>query len=403
MKIYYLGQVSMANRGCEALIRSNTKIIREKYPDARFLCPSENLALDSRQWQDAALHGIEFVPVPSFPTSLKVWSRIFDAVPPARKIGVLPFSLDTDTLRRISEVDAVVMTGGDIISLEYGLNTLYFWAGLVDAAHRLGKPTHLLAASVGPFTKDPLTEKHMIAHLKHYTSISVRETASFEYLMRLGIANVRLVTDPAFVMEPQLFDTSAFLTPGRDHVGFNVSPLVRKFRADDASRVAFDVGIQAFLRRIIAETEDNVLLVPHVDPLVGAWDNSDRTYMAKLMVGLSDLGSRITMTPDLLNAAQIKHALGQCRYFIGARTHATIGAISRSVPTLSIAYSVKAIGINKDLFGHTRYVLPTPDVTEQTLWSGLEMLRLEEAEIKATLAEKLPVWKATARESLFAL
>lgn len=66
MKFYYLGQVSMANRGCEALIRSNTKIIREKYPEAQFLCPSHDAALDRKQWPNAEEHGISFVPVPDF-------------------------------------------------------------------------------------------------------------------------------------------------------------------------------------------------------------------------------------------------------------------------------------------------------------------------------------------------
>lgn len=41
--------------------------------------------------------------------------------------------------------------------------------------------------------------------------------------------------------------------------------------------------------------------------------------------------------------------------FAGARTHSTIAALSSGVPTLSFAYSIKATGINRDLFGHTDY------------------------------------------------
>lgn len=400
MKFYYLGQVSMANRGCEALIRSNTKIIRERYPDASFLCPSYDAARDVRQWPDAAAQGIEFVPVPAFPVPLKVYGRLFAKVPPLRNLGALPIDFDARSKMLLRDVDAVLMTGGDIISLDYGLNSLYFWTGLVDAAHRLGKPTHLLAASVGPFTKDPLTERHMVAHLKRYTSITVRETPTLAYLQGLGIENVRLVADPAFVLDPEPFDTAAFMPATREWLGFNVSPLVRKFRADEASRRAFDAGIRDFIRRVVAETDMGVLLIPHVDPLAGTDDNSDRAYMTGLMAGLEDLGPRLAMTPDLLNAAQIKHVLGRCRYFMGARTHATIGAISQGVPTLSIAYSVKAVGINKDLFGSTDYVLSTPDVTAQTLSQGFEKLRARESEIKAQRHEKLPSWRQSARESV---
>lgn len=398
MKFYYLGQVSMANRGCEALIRSNTKIIREKYPEAQFLCPSHDAALDRKQWPNAEEHGISFVPVPDFPTPLKVYGRLFKAVPAIRNLGALPIQFDSKSRALLADVDAVLMTGGDIISFDYGLNALYFWAGLVDAAHRMGKPTHLLAASVGPF-KDPLTERQMIDHLKRYTTISVRETASFDYLKSLGITNVYLVADPAFVLDAEEFDTSGFMAQGNEWLGFNVSPLVRKFRVDDASREAFDNDIKAFIRRVVTETSLSVIMIPHVDPLTGTWDNSDRAYMSRLIQGMEDLGPRISMTPDLLNASQIKHVLSKCRYFMGARTHATIGALSKGVPTLSIAYSVKALGINRDLFGSTDYVLPTPDVSATTLWDSLQMLQREEDVIKAKLAEKIPVWKLRARES----
>lgn len=400
MKFYYLGQISMANRGCEALIRSNTCMIRERHPTAELLCPSENIRLDEKQWPDAAEHGIRFVPMPPFPISLKIYGRFYSALPAIRNLGMLPIGVDAQTRAILADVDGVLMTGGDIISLDYGLNALYFWAGLVDAAHRIGKPTHLLAASVGPFTKDPLTERQMIAHLKRYTSISVRETASLDYLKGRGIENVKLVADPAFVMKPELFETTAFMPEGREYLGFNVSPLVRKFRTDEASRRAFDEGIITFIRRVATETKLSVMLIPHVDPLSGQWDNSDRQYMLALKGHLSDLGNRISMMPELLNAAQIKHVLGKCRYFIGARTHATIGAISQHVPTLSIAYSVKAVGINKDLFGSTKYVLPTPDTSAETLWAGYKLLEMDEGKIKALLVEKLPIWQKSARRSV---
>lgn len=403
MKIYLLGQISLANRGCEALVRSLSLMIRERFPGAQLFCPSENAELDLRQWPNAAEDGINFVGMPSFPTTLKIWGRLFRAVPPVRRLGVLPFSLPTEAQKQIQSADAVVMTGGDIISLDYGLNPLYFWSGLADAAHRLKKPTHLLAASVGPFSKDPLTEKHMIAHLRRYTSISVRETATLDYLKRLGLPDVRLVADPAFVLRAAPIDVSDFINPETDYIGLNVSPLVRKVLTDKASRQRFDYAIRRFIRVIVTESDNNVVLIPHVDPLAGEWENSDRAYMRLLHRDLTDLGSRVSMTPDLLNAAQIKHVIGRCRYFIGARTHATIAAISQGVPTLSLAYSVKALGINKDLFGSTRYVLSISDISTETLCTGLALLRSDEAAFKAVVAEKLPLWQARAREALAVL
>jgi colanic acid/amylovoran biosynthesis protein len=396
MKFFYAGQMSMGNRGCEALIRSNTMLIRERYPDARFFCPSEDEVLDRKQWPQAAEMGVDFTSVMRFPRELALWSKILKVTPSARGVGVLPIRLDRNTRQAVANSDAVLMTGGDIISLDYGLSSLYYWVGIVNAARRLGKPTHLLAASVGPFTADPVVERQMAAHLKRYTSITVRETASQNYLHNLGI-DAKLVADPAFVLMPEQIDTSEFMVPGRDYLGLNVSPLVRKFRNSDASRAAFDADIVNFVKKVVTETSLDVIMIPHVDPLSGSHENSDRSYLKGLLQGLAEFGERVRITPDLLNAAQIKYVLGKCRYFMGARTHATVGALSQGVPTISIAYSIKAVGINQDLFNSTDCVLPTPEVSMDTLLRSLAFLQNSESALKATLAERIPVWKDKAR------
>jgi len=236
----------------------------------------------------------------------------------------------------------------------------------------------------------------MAAHLKRYTSITVRETASQNYLHNLGI-DAKLVADPAFVLMPEQIDTSEFMVPGRDYLGLNVSPLVRKFRNSDASRAAFDADIVNFVKKVVTETSLDVIMIPHVDPLSGSHENSDRSYLKGLLQRLAEFGERVRITPDLLNAAQIKYVLGKCRYFMGARTHATVGALSQGVPTISIAYSIKAVGINQDLFNSTDCVLPTPEVSMDTLLRSLAFLQNSESALKATLAERIPVWKDKAR------
>ena len=73
--------------------------------------------------------------------------------------------------------------------------------------------------------------------------------------------------------------------------------------------------------------------------------------MAGMLDELTDLGNAVNIMPSEFNASQIKQVISQFHFFIGARTHATIAAFSSGVPTISIAYSVKAKGINKDLLG----------------------------------------------------
>jgi colanic acid/amylovoran biosynthesis protein len=70
--------------------------------------------------------------------------------------------------------------------------------------------------------------------------------------------------------------------------------------------------------------------------------------------------------------------------------------MSSGVPTLSIAYSVKARGINLDLFGHERYVLDTRTLDAAALAAGLATLQAEEDAIRRLYAERLPEWRERA-------
>src|SRR3546814_7153574 len=79
--------------------------------------------------------------------------------------------------------------------------------------------------------------------------------------------------------------------------------------------------------------------------------------MTKMLDELGDLGRAVTIMPSTFNASQIKGVIANLRFFIGARTHATIAGMSSTVPTISISYSIKARGINRDLFGDLPVVL----------------------------------------------
>jgi polysaccharide pyruvyl transferase WcaK-like protein len=274
---------------------------------------------------------------------------------------------------------------------------------LIENAMALGVPVVLWAASVGPFSAKPGVEKVMSAHLRRYAAITVRETVSLDYLRSIGVDHAELVADPAFHLRPESFDTAGLIRPGRRLLGVNVSPLIRKFRQDAASAAAMDQEVIAFLRQVLQETDLDILLVPHVGSLDGGPHNSDWHYMKPLLAGFEGRDDRIRLAPAHLNASQLKHLIGACAYFMGARTHATIAALSQGVPTISIAYSIKAKGINKDLFSDLRYVLNTPEVNQASLKAGLALLIQDEANVRALLADRLPEWRERALGSVAAL
>jgi len=338
--------------------------------------------------------GGRFVQALTVPAIIKWWNRLIRVVPPVKAMWEPRCSLPSFAAEDLKGCDAVLMIGGDIISLDYGPGSLFMWSCFMDAVHRAGYPTMLYAASVGPF-KDPVFERYMVAHLQRYSVITVRESASYAYLARLGVRNVTLVADPAFRLGTQSLALDVpFAQPGAGVLGFNLSPLIEEswLKAGNVGSLVTEAA--AFLQKVLSETSYSVALIPHVDPHDESGHNSDSAFMFRILEELGGKTERLALVQPGLNAAQLKHLIGSCRYFMGARTHATIAAWSRGVPTTSIAYSIKAKGLNQDLFGSLAYVLQTPDVNKNTLWEHFTGLITDEETVKKLLESRIPDWRA---------
>lgn len=401
MKRFYLsGQTNFGNRGCEALVRSTLQLLKQRFGDqVEVLVPSFRPDLDAAQWIDAKQNGVRFVRAMPFPVELKVWSRLLKLTPRVARTFIPRFGLPADIVADLRSCDALLVIGGDNITLDYGLASLAWHVGFADCAHRMGLPVMVWAASVGPFKSEPRAEAYVARFLNRIECITVRESISLEYLKKIGVqSNVSLVADGAFVMLPETVETEGFWpTEGESGVlGFNISPLIHKFRPSNESPSVLQAEVVSFIEELLARSGVSILLVPHVDPLDGAVENSDSHYMQMILGLLKNAGDRVKIAPNNLNAAQLKFVISRCRYFIGARTHATIGALSCGVPTVSISYSIKAKGINRDLFGDERLVLDTSLVSHKTLLSCFDQLVIDGSEIRGFLVDKLPDWKRRA-------
>ena len=401
-RIYLTGQNNFGNRGCEALVRSTVALLRQHLgDDVEVRVPSHDIPRDSAQWPEAAANGVTFVPAPTVPRLYTHWNRLCRYVPgwnhlPWPGLGNQPVLAD-----ELAACDAVLSIGGDNYSLDYDLGSFFLYVSVAEAALRLGKPVILWGASVGPFSALPPVEKRMTDHLSRLSLITVRETDSFEYLRKIGVSkNVIQLTDSAFLLQPQFIDTAGFWPKnvGNGVIGLNLSPVIQRLLASKGLTGVVRKEVARFIRHAITEWDFSFILVPHVSPLNGVGTNNDSHYMMEVMEELKDVADRVTIAPSGLNATQTKYIISQCRFFAGARTHATVAAMSTGVPVISIAYSVKAYGINRDLFGHERYVLKTDSLSFESLTQSIQMLIDEEAEIRALLTERIPLWKDRCHE-----
>ena len=83
--------------------------------------------------------------------------------------------------------------------------------------------------------------------------------------------------------------------------------------------------------------------------------------------------------------------------FIGCRTHSTIASLSSKVPTLSIGYSMKAQGINKDIFGHHDWLIPLGELRPELLTEKVTALLNTRSEVREHLEAIMPSYKQKAR------
>ena len=150
----------------------------------------------------------------------------------------------------------------------------------------------------------------------------------------------------------------------KNTIGINVSPLVEN--REKKKGIVYS-NFKNLIQNILDTTNCAVALIPHV-----VWEsNDDRTILKKLYNEFKD-NERVIMIEDC-NCMQLKGYISRCRFFIGARTHATIAAYSTFVPTLVLGYSIKSRGIATDLFGSDEnYVISIQDLlNEEDLYLSL--------------------------------
>ena len=279
-----------------------------------------------------------------------------------------------------------------------------------SAFNRRGTRTALLGCSIEP---ELLKRKEIAEDLRRYHTIIARESITYEALKEAfgktskeisektdkgmaeavsgGCPEVLCFPDPAFTLMAKELPLPEGFALGNT-VGINVSPMIQD--NEKKSGVTME-NYKELISFIIQNTDMQIALIPHV-----VWErNDDRGPVHELYRAFADTG-RVAEIGDG-GCEELKGFIGRCRFFVGARTHATIAAYSMGVPTLVVGYSVKARGIARDLFGtEENYVLPVQSLEKKDdLTKGFRWLLSHEKEVREKLGEVMPGYKKRALET----
>lgn len=372
MKHYILySHDGSGNHGCEALVRTTIELLKDN---------NSNFTLSSTRPEEDIRYGINPL------CDIKKIHSKSDTI--RRDLGFLKAYYDlkvkTDwkSMENLSELQAFNARKGDI-ALSIGGDS-YCYGATDEMAIRNkiwkqgGLKTVYWGCSIEP---DLLDDPEIAKDIATFDLITARETISYEALKRVN-PNTVLVSDSAFTLKTVRKPLPAELR-NREIVGLNLSPLAENCEAiPGIARKNYE----ALIEHILSNTSFCVLLIPHV-----IWDDQDDRKINEYFINKYKDSGRVFAVEDT-NCEVLKGYISRCRFFIGARTHATIAAYSSFVPTLVLGYSVKSKGIAKDLFGsYENYVVPVQSLmNDLDMVHSFEWLMGNETNIKERLIETMP-------------
>jgi colanic acid/amylovoran biosynthesis protein len=368
MKMLMFAHDGSLNRGCEAIVRSSDSIIKEKITGAKIFLAS------GKPETDKVLVNLDGI-YDGSQKDLKKYS--FDWLLSSIKVKVFNDEsyalgkIEHNIIKHIKEMDVFLSIGGD----NYCYGEQPGWYEIDRRVKANGKKLVLWGCSIG---EEDITEKKL-ADLKLFDLILARETITYQTLKNKGLTNVKLCADPAFTMEKEELELPEGWKKGKT-VGLNFSPIVWKRNKESQA------AVRALILHILNTTDLTIALTPHVIQQ----GNNDYDVLKVYYDEFKHTG-RVIILPDDLTATQYKGYIARMKFFIGARTHATIAAYSTYVPTMVLGYSVKSKGIAKDLFGEEKFVLGIDEISNsEKLMNNFDQLVKEEKSIKIHLQQTIP-------------
>ncbi len=381
MKVYLCGHTGSLNRGCEALVRSTTKILN--------MCGIDDLKALTFNIQDDMELGldkdVELLAYPAKNLFEKVITGVFRVFKNNKISADITYN---KTFRKLDKKNAVTFNmGGDT----YCYQPPYLSYALNDYAKKRKIPNVLYGCSVDERVyKDTVMAKD----LNKYTYITVREALSEKILKDIIDDNTKIIKicDPAFHLPIKETELPQGFIKGNT-LGLNISPMVFK-NEDDPDDIMYK-NVYKLIDYVLQNTDMSVCLIPHV--------YNFKTNLADAKI-LSDIykkyeaDERVSLVDGELSCTELKYIISSCRFFIGARTHSTIAAYSTEVPCIALSYSIKSRGIATDLFGTEKgYAMPYKDIKDENELKDafVDVLYNNEEKIKSIYKDVLPGYKET--------
>lgn len=309
-------------------------------------------------------------------------------------------------LSRVTGADIVAsMAGGDSFSDIYGLGRLLYVSLPQLLALVLGKKMVVLPQTIGPF-KSAVAKTIAKTILRRAVLIYSRDregvTAARELI---GLSDtdekVRFCYDLGFVLDSVKPKNMGIQFESRKEkerpvVGLNISGLLYMggYSRNNMFGLKIDYKelIADLIDLMIRKHDSAVMLVPHV---FGSDGESDSVVCQKVYSCLKErYDGRLLIASGEYNQSEVKYIIGLSDFFIGSRMHACIAALSQSVPTVSIAYSSKFIGVMQTI-GVAELVADPRKLSKEEIFRVISDAFEKKARLRGHLERTMPSVRET--------
>ena len=301
MKKILFMHTGSGNHGCEAIVRTTASMLGG---------PSDVVLWSMTKSEDEKYGSAASVEEIVVSEQIKKYSpAYFDALFRRKILRDKQANMQV-FLRALFKDNIAISIGGD--------NYCYSWSAkqaieLDKKIRKFCKYSVLWGCSIDPEAITP----EMAKDLAGFDLITAREPITYALLKKIN-ANTVKVADPAFLLERVDCPLPYGFVEGNT-VGVNVSPLIMKYGTEDNLILE---NYELMIQYIIDHTDMNICLIPHV-----VWEYNNDLEPIDLLYNIFKETDRVCKIEDG-NCTELKGYIARCRFFVGARTHATIAAYS---------------------------------------------------------------------------
>ena len=344
------GNYGATNIGDEAILQSILQFVRSSFHDARLQVASANPSLTARQY------GVESVP--KIPAGMRSLVK-----------SIFSKSL-RQTLNAYKHCDVVVSGGGGLFTDEKP-RAIFIWLMQILPAFWYKKPVMCLGQSIGPlFMRSSRWVVRKI--FRKMKVITVRDEASRQTLLKMGIEHARVLPDPVFGLHTRKIDPSPRKAERRPYIVFSLRPWIKNAEK-----------IHGILAQFVDWLYETYHLRTYFVPFQSDQDNDEKELM-HLFSRLRHRDAAQVLAHNE-NICDVLHLMEHSTAVVGMRLHSLIFAAVTHTPFLGLSYSLKVAEVVRQL-GMENYFCEYRFIELDVLKKKFEALFAHRAHLEKSLA-----------------